>query len=219
MPVEKFHVPFASAATVPYQRISVKNLNGAVGFCRSRHRGVICCEDFIANDSSVRRQSGDCGSGRGRHIDINNEGGRARAGIADSVVSRRRELMGAFDKCSCPEAPRSAGIGRRRAQQGGAVIDRNRPAGCRRAGQGQTFALVMPSPTTPVSLANEAITGALGATVSTVTLSAAEAPLVLPAASVAFAVKAWAPSARVAVAKLHVPLALAVAVPSRVAPS
>ena len=41
----------------------------------------------------------------------------------------------------------------------------------------------------------------------------------LPAASVAVAVKLCAPSARVAVVKLQAPLPFAVTVPSRVAPS
>ena len=54
---------------------------------------------------------------------------------------------------------------------------------------------------------------------SIVTLSAAEAALTLPAASVAVAVKLCAPSARVAVVKVQAPLPFAVAVPSSVAPS
>ena len=63
------------------------------------------------------------------------------------------------------------------------------------------LSLVMPSPTVPLSVENEAIAGAPGAAVSIVTLSAAEAALVLPAASVAVAVKLWLPSASVAVVK------------------
>ena len=54
---------------------------------------------------------------------------------------------------------------------------------------------------------------------STVTVSAAEAVLRLPAASMSFAVKAWLPSASVAVAKVQAPLLLAVAVPIWVVPS
>ena len=50
-------------------------------------------------------------------------------------------------------------------------------------------------------------------------LMAAEAALVLPAASVAVAVRLWAPLASAAVVKLQAPLPLAVVVPSRVAPS
>src|SRR6478735_815062 len=61
--------------------------------------------------------------------------------------------------------------------------------------------------------------GVFGATVSTVTLSAPEAELTLPATSIAFAVKAWLPSTSVAVANDQAPLPLAVAVPLWVAPS
>ena len=49
----------------------------------------------------------------------------------------------------------------------------------------------MPSPTTPLSVENEVMLGATGAVVSMVTLSAAEAAPVLPAASVAVAVRLW----------------------------
>ena len=52
-----------------------------------------------------------------------------------------------------------------------------------------------------------------------VTLSAADAALVLPATSVAVAVRLWAPLVSAAVVKLQAPLPLAVALPSRVAPS
>ena len=54
------------------------------------------------------------------------------------------------------------------------------------------LSLVMPSPTTPLSLENEAIVGIPGAA-AIVTTAAAEAAPVLPAASVAVAVKLWLP--------------------------
>ncbi len=57
----------------------------------------------------------------------------------------------------------------------------------------------MPSPTVPLSGENEVMLGATGAVVSIVTLSAAEAALVLLAASVAVAVKLWAVLAKVPV--------------------
>src|ERR1700761_5660126 len=81
------------------------------------------------------------------------------------------------------------------------------------------LASVMPSPTVPLSGEKETTLGAAGATVSTVTVRAAEAVLTLPATSTAFEVKAWLPSARVPVANVQAPLALAVAVPIWVAPS
>src|ERR1039458_3793470 len=76
----------------------------------------------------------------------------------------------------------------------------------------------MPSPTTPLSGENETMVGATGATVSTVTLSAVEAAPVLPAASVAVAVRLWAPLLSAAVVELQAPVPLAVALPSNVAP-
>ena len=57
----------------------------------------------------------------------------------------------------------------------------------------------MPSPTVPLSGENEVMLGATGATVSMVTAMAAEAALILPAASVAVAVRLWAPLASAAV--------------------
>ena len=80
------------------------------------------------------------------------------------------------------------------------------------------LSLVMWSPATPLSLEKEAMVGATGAAVSTVTLSVVEAGLVTPD-TVSVAVKLWPPLARVPVVKLQAPLLLAEAVPSRVAPS
>jgi hypothetical protein len=76
----------------------------------------------------------------------------------------------------------------------------------------------MPSPATPVS-GPKATVGVSGAVLSTVTLSAEEIAPVLPAASVAAAVRLWAPSLRDAVVKLQAPLPFAVALPSSAAPS
>ena len=71
----------------------------------------------------------------------------------------------------------------------------------------------------PVSgLIVAAITGAAGPTVSMVTDRAADAVETLPATSVAFAVMAWAPSARVPVATLQLPPSSAVVVASTVTP-
>ena len=83
----------------------------------------------------------------------------------------------------------------------------------------RVLSLVMPSPAVPLSVEYEAIAGATGALVSMVTLSAVDAALVLPATSVAVAVRLWAPLVSAAVVKDQVPLPSAVALPSRVAPS
>ena len=74
------------------------------------------------------------------------------------------------------------------------------------------------SPTVPLSVENEAMLGAAGATVSIVTLIATEAALVTPD-TVSVAVKLCTPSGKATVIKLQAPLALAVAVPSSVVPS
>src|ERR1700730_10527857 len=83
----------------------------------------------------------------------------------------------------------------------------------------RTVALVMPSPTVPLSGENDAIVGALGTWVSTVTASAADTALMVPAASAAVALKLCDPLVRAPVAKVHAPVPFAVAVPSTVAPS
>ena len=61
------------------------------------------------------------------------------------------------------------------------------------------LSLVMPSPTAPLSVENDAMVGAAGAVVSIVTASAVEAAPVLPAASVAVAVRLCAPFVSAAV--------------------
>ena len=76
----------------------------------------------------------------------------------------------------------------------------------------------MRSPTVPLSVENEAMLGAAGATVSIVTFIATEAALVTPD-TVSVAVKLCTPSGKAAVTKLQAPLPLAVAVPSSVVPS
>src|SRR5258707_1249013 len=81
------------------------------------------------------------------------------------------------------------------------------------------LSLGMLSPTPPLSVENESIVGAPGATVSIVTVRAAEAALTLPAVSVVDAVKLCVALDRAPVVKLQAPLPLAAAVPKSVAPS
>ena len=81
------------------------------------------------------------------------------------------------------------------------------------------FALVIPTPTVPLSGENEVILGAAGATVSTRTLNADDPGLVLPAAFEALAVKLWVAFDSCLVARVQLPLALAVVVPTWVVPS
>src|SRR4029077_18418351 len=60
----------------------------------------------------------------------------------------------------------------------------------------RVLSLVMPSPATLLSVEYDAMVGLAGATVSMVTLRADDAALVLPATSVAVALRLWAPLAR-----------------------
>ena len=69
---------------------------------------------------------------------------------------------------------------------------------------------MIPSPTVPVSVENEAIVGAPGAAVSTRTVKGDDDPLVVPP-DVAVAVKLWLPSANAEVVTLQAPLPFAVA--------
>ena len=82
--------------------------------------------------------------------------------------------------------------------------------------------MVTPSPATPLSFEYEAILGAsgvVGVVGGIFPTTTADAALVLPATSAAFAVKLWLPVASVPVVRLHAPLLFAVAVPIWFAPS
>src|ERR1019366_8909411 len=74
------------------------------------------------------------------------------------------------------------------------------------------LSLVMWSPTMRLSVENETMVGAIGTCVSTVTPSAVEAALVIPA-TVFVAVKLWVALDKVPVTKLQAPLLLATAAP------
>lgn len=87
------------------------------------------------------------------------------------------------------------------------------PVSC---GRGSLVLLPLPSVPVPGATSSVRLTiaGAPGATVSTTKVTAVDAGLVLPAASVAVVVMAWLPSDRlVDGVKLHFPVASAVAVP------
>ena len=119
--------------------------------------------------------------------------------------------MSAVRKDASGITPGARAVDRCAAEQRRSVVNLDRTVGFRRARAELTsFALTITS---------LVIDGAVGATVSTVTLSAVEATPVLPAASVAVAVKLWVVLAKVPVVKLQAPLPLAVALPSRVVPS
>ena len=82
------------------------------------------------------------------------------------------------------------------------------------------LSLVMRSPAVPVSCDTLITVGASGFTVSMTTLIGCESGEVLPAPSVAVAVKVWPPSASGAEGVMvHEPSALTIAVPTRLVPS
>ena len=72
---------------------------------------------------------------------------------------------------------------------------------------------VMPSPWAPVSVPTDTIAGAAGGVVSTMNAAGPLIGLVLPAASVAWLVKLWLPSANGGVVKFQLPLASTTTLP------
>ena len=79
--------------------------------------------------------------------------------------------------------------------------------------------LVIPSPTLPLSLAKDKIVGTAGTAVPITGSTGCDARLVLPAASVLVAVKAWGPSVSWLVVYVHAPPISAATLPNSVAPS
>ena len=124
---------------------------------------------------------------------------RGHPGIAGGISCRGGQTVAAIGRHRRGVAPGALSARQRAAEQRRTVIDLDRAVGLRRAGQRQRLSLVMPSPTTPLSVENEVIVGMVGAVVSMVTFSALEATPVLPAASVAVAVRLWPPFGRTAV--------------------
>ena len=101
--------------------------------------------------------------------------------------------MGAIAQRRRGVAPGAGAAGGHAVEQRRPVIDLDRALASAVPESVSVLSLVMRSPTTPLSVENEAMVGATGATVSMVTLKAVEAAPVLPAASVAVAVRLWAP--------------------------
>ncbi len=132
-------------------------------------------------------------------VDGDAERGRGRAGVAGRIGGGGGEAVGAVGQRRGGVAPGAAAVGGGGAEQGGAVVDLDVLLASAVPVSVSVLSLVMPSPTVPLSVENEAMVGATGAAVSIVTRSAVEAAPVLPAASVAVAVRLWAPLASAAV--------------------
>ena len=159
------------------------------GFRRAGQGQGIVVGDAVADHAAVGRERGD-GRGTRSHVSMVTLSALEAALIlpaASLAVAVR--LWVPSVSAAVAKRPGAAAIGGRRADQGGAVIDLHRGLGAAVPVSVSVLSLVMPSPTTPLSVENEAMVGAPGATVSMVTLSAVEAALILPAASIAFAVR------------------------------
>ena len=121
---------------------------------------------------------------------------RGHAGIAGHIGRGCGQAVGAIGQRRRGVAPGAGAARGHAAEQRGAVIDLDRALASAVPVSVSVLSLVMRSPTTPLSVENEAMVGATGATVSMVTLKAAEAAPVLPATSVAVAVRLWVPLAQ-----------------------
>ena len=155
--------------------------------------------DAIANGAAVGRERGDARGNRRRRIDGHAQRGRGHAGIAGRIGRRRGQAVGAIGERRGGEAPGPCPARNRAAEQRGAIIDLDGAVGFRRTGQRQRIVV-------GDVVANGAAVGrergnARGDRGGRVDGHAqgAEATPVLPAASVAVAVRLWAPLASAAV--------------------
>ena len=182
------------------QRRAVIDLDRAAGFRRAGKRQRIVIGDAVADDAAVGRERGDGRGNRGGGVDGDAQRARGHAGIAGSIGCRGRQAVAAIRQGRRGVAPGPCPVGQRAAEQRRAVIDLDRAALASAVPVSvSALSLVMPSPTTPLSVENEVMVGQTGAVVSMVTFSALEATPVLPAASVAVAVRLWPPFGRTAV--------------------
>ena len=151
-------------------------------------------------------------------VTLKRRGGRA--GIAGDIGGGGGQAVGAVGERGRGEAPGPCSVGGGGSQQRGAVIDLDRGIGFRAAGERQGI-VIGDAVARRAAVGRERgdRSGRPAPLVSMVTLSALEAALVLPATSVAVAVRLWAPLVSAAVVKLQAPAPLAVADPSSVAPS
>ena len=122
----------------------------------------------------------------------------ASAGVAGGIGGGGGQAVGAVVSAAVVKLQAPAPLAVALPSSVGAVIDLDRGLASAVPVSVRVLSLVMPSPATPLSVENEAMLGATGAAVSMVTLSAVEAAPVLPAASVAVAVRLWAPLASAA---------------------
>ena len=181
------------------QRGAVIDLDRAVGFRRAGQRQRRRIGDAVADHAAVGRERGDGRGDRRHRVDRDRQGRSRPRWYCRPHRWRWPSSCGAARQVPRGVGPGAAAVGGGRAEQRGAVIDLDRAVGLRRAGQRQHRRI-------GDAVADHAAVGRERGDgrgdrriVSTVTASAAEAALVLPAASVAVAVRLWAPFASAAV--------------------
>ena len=99
------------------------------------------------------------GCGRGGGVDGHVQRARGHPGIAGSISCRGGQAVAAIRQDRRGVAPGPCSARQRAAEQRRTVIDLDRAVGFRRAGKVSALSLVMPSPTTPLSVENEVMRG------------------------------------------------------------
>ena len=174
-----------------------QDLDRAVGFRRAGQRQRIVIGDAVADDAAVGRERGDASGATGAVVSmVTLSAARGRAGIAGSISCRGGQAVAAIRQHRRGVAPGPCSARQRAAQQRRAVEDLDRAVGFRRAGQRQRIVIGDAVADDAAVGRERGDLGAIGAVVSMVTFSALEATPVLPAASVAVAVRLWPPFGR-----------------------
>ena len=163
------------------QRGAVVDLDRAVGFRRAGQRQGVVIGDAVADGAAVGRERGDGRGNRRRRVDGDAQRARGHAGIAGGIGGGGGQAVGAVGKRRGREAPGAGAVGGGAAEQRRAVVDLDRAVGFRRAGQRQRIVIGDAIADGAAVGRERGDAGATGAVVSTVTLSAVEATLVLPA--------------------------------------
>ena len=181
------------------QRRAVIDLDRAVGLGRAGQRQRVVIGDAVADDAAVGRERGDGRRARRRRVDGDVQRARGHAGVAGGIGCRRRQAVAAIRQDRRGVAPGPGAVRHRAAEQRRTVIDLDRAVGLRRAGQRQRV-VIGDAVADDAAVGRERGDGRRSRrVVSMVTLSALEATPVLPAASVAVAVRLWPPFGRTAV--------------------
>ena len=217
----KLQAPLPLAVALPSSVGAVIDLHRGIGFRRAGQRQDAGVRDAVANRACCPVEN-DVIVGTAGAAGVDGDAERAEAALvlpATSVAVAVR-LWAPLASAAVVIAPVAAAVGGGAAEQRGAVIDLDRGIGFRLPVSVRVLSLVMPSPATLLSVEYEAMVGAhRGHRVDGDAERRWTTALVLPATSLAVALRLWAPLVSAAVVKLQAPAPLAVALPSRVAPS